>query len=373
MDDALRYSVVLAPQTFVQGYADILGRLDAQGLTRTRVRNSFDRPQTAFKGVNVSLMGRDADGKTLRLEIQFHTRRTFELKVQFHNDYKQEQSLYLAGASREQQHAALARAREAFEQVATPSGCASILDWDNEPPRTDRASTAAAAAARTAGTQPALGDLNWHVNQLTDGALATRQEVGPLLEAMGLAIVQNHSTPKQAASLRKKIERYQALDGMSLEQATARVRDAMRWVVQLPAERFAAGFGEAWQALEAKGLSVMRIKNGFAAPGTAYAGLNVIVRSAAGRDFEIQFHTDASLRARNASHRPYRTWQDQEVKIKREPDPAKRLQLEQANAQRLRGLKDRAAQVPLPVGVMSIASFSRLPKLPSVPATPADD
>ncbi|MDB0511657.1 Type III effector protein (Skwp 4) [Ralstonia solanacearum] len=373
VDDALRYSVVLVPQTFVQGYADILGRLDAQGLTRTRVRNSFDRAQTAFKGVNVSLMGRDAAGKTLRLEIQFHTRQTFALKVRFHNDYKQEQALYLAGASREQQHAALARAREAFEQVTTPPGCASILDWDNEPPRTDRASTAAAAAARTAGTQPALGDLNWHINQLTDGALATRQEVGPLLAAMGLAIVQNHSTPKHAASLRKKIERYQALDGMSLEQATARVRDAMRWVVQLPAERFTAGFGEAWQALEAKGLSVMRIKNGFAAPDTAYAGLNLIVRSAAGRDFEIQFHTDASLRARNASHRPYRTWQDQEVKIKREPDPAKRLPLEQANAQRLQGLKERAAQVPLPVGVKSIASFSRLPKLPSVQATPADE
>jgi len=97
------------------------------------------------------------------------------------------------------------------------------------------------------------------------------------------------------------------------------------------------------------------------------------VRSAAGRDFEIQFHTDASLRARNASHRPYRTWQDQEVKIKREPDPAKRLPLEQANAQRLQGLKERAAQVPLPVGVKSIASFSRLPKLPSVQATPADE
>ncbi|WP_039566634.1 hypothetical protein, partial [Ralstonia solanacearum] len=204
------------------------------------------------------------------------------------------------------QHAALARAREAFEQVATPPGCASILDWDNEPPRTDRASTAAAAAARTAGTQPALGGLNWHINQLTDGALATRQEVGPLLEAMGLAIVQNHSTPKHAASLRKKIERYQALDGMSLEQAAARVRDAMRWVVRLPAERFAAGFGEAWQALEAKGLRVMRIKNGFATPDTTYAGLNVIVRSAAGRDFEIQFHTEASLRIRSTSHRAYR-------------------------------------------------------------------
>ncbi|XVK68347.1 XopAD/skwp family type III secretion system effector [Ralstonia solanacearum] len=371
VDDALRYSVVLVPQTFVRGYADILGRLDAQGLTRTRVRNSFDQAQTAFKGVNVSLMGRDAAGKAMRLEIQFHTRQTFALKVQFHNDYKQEQALYLAGASRGQQHAALARAREAFEQVATPPGCASILDWDNEPPRTDHASTA--AAARTAGTQPARDDLNWHVNQLTDGALATRQEVGPLLEAMGLAIVKRHSAPKQAAALRKKIARYQALDGMSLEQATARVRDAMRWVVQLPAERFAAAFGEAWQALEAKGLSVMRIKNGFTAPDTAYAGLNVIVRSAAGRDFEIQFHTDASLRARNTNHRPYRTWQDQEVKIKREPDPAKRLPLEQANAQRLQGLKERAAQVPLPVGVKSIASFNRLPKLPSVQATPADE
>ncbi|AMP39895.1 hypothetical protein LBM2029_20155 (plasmid) [Ralstonia solanacearum] len=61
---------------------------------------------------------------------------------------------------------------------------------------------------------------------------------------------------------------------------------------------------------------------------TPYAGLNVIVRSAAGRDFEMPFHTEDSLRARDTGHRAYRTWQDQEMQARLEQEPAKRLSLQ---------------------------------------------
>lgn len=160
--------------------------------------------------------------------------------------------------------------------------------------------------------------------------------------------------------MRKKIERYQALKGLSLEQAAASVRDAMRWVVLLPADQFGAGFRQARQALEAKGLRIMRIRNGFAVLGTTYAGLNVIVRSPAGRDFEMQFHTEDSLRARNTSHPLYRAWQDQELRIGLEQDPAKRLRLQQANALRQQLRRERAAQVALPTGAKSIVDFDAL-------------
>ncbi|WP_247709138.1 hypothetical protein [Ralstonia solanacearum] len=71
VDDALRYSIVQPLETFAQGYTDILGRLDIHGVTRVRVRNSFVKPHAAFKGINVGLMGRDADGKTVRLKSSF--------------------------------------------------------------------------------------------------------------------------------------------------------------------------------------------------------------------------------------------------------------------------------------------------------------
>ncbi|MGD7386123.1 hypothetical protein, partial [Ralstonia pseudosolanacearum] len=214
--------------------------------------------------------------------------------------------------------------------------------------------------ASAAGTHPARDGLAGHVERVTAQARAIQREVTPLLEAIGLAIAKQHSTPKQASSVRKKIERYQALKGLSLEQAAASVRDAMRWVVLLPADQFGAGFRQARQALEAKGLRIMRIRNGFAVPGTTYAGLNVIVRSPAGRDFEMQFHTEDSLRARNTSHPLYRAWQDQELRIGLEQDPAKRLRLQQANAQRQQLRRERAAQVALPTGAKSIVDFDAL-------------
>ncbi len=358
IDDALRYSVVLDTQAFAQEYTEILGKLDAQGLTRMRVRNSFEKAHAAFKGVNVGFIGRDGDGNVVRLEIQFHTPQTFDLKERFHDDYKRAQTLRLDGANREQHYAALDPAREAFEQVVAPPGCENIMEWESDPPRMDRTVTAA-AAARSSGTPPALTALDAHVERLAKQAQTVRKEVGPLLDKIGLAIEAHHSVPKQAASIRKKIERYQVFGDLSIEQAAARIRDAMRWVVRLPAMGFATEFERALQALKAKGLQVVRINNGFAVADTTYAGLNVTLRTAPGLDFEMQFHTKDSLSARNTGHKRYREWQDREVAIKRERDRLKRQSLEQSNKQLLREIRKHAGGVPLPEGVQDIASFNK--------------
>ncbi|MGA3946360.1 XopAD/skwp family type III secretion system effector [Ralstonia nicotianae] len=360
--DTLRYSVVLPPETFVLGYAGILGILDAAGLTQTRVHNSFVKSNAAFKGVNVKLTGRDTGGNAIRLEIQFHTERTFELKERFHDAYKQTQAQQLAGASREDQLGALAEARRAFGEIATPQGCEHITDWETAPPHADRPRAPSAAAPRLAAAhaQTALGE---HVQRLAAQARIVHQEVGPLLAALethedlDLRVDKHHSVPKQTASIRKKIERYQVLEGLSLEQASARVRDAMRWIVLLPANRFGIRFAHARQRLEQQGLRVTRINNGFTAPDRTYAGLNVTWRTAAGSDFEIQFHTAQSLNTRNTSHKTYRKWQDLEVNIALAQDPAERQALQQANARLLSERKAQAAAVALPEGIQGIPSI----------------
>ncbi|MGC0016715.1 XopAD/skwp family type III secretion system effector [Ralstonia pseudosolanacearum] len=360
--DTLRYSVVLPPETFVLGYAGILGILDAAGLTQTRVHNSFVKSNAAFKGVNVKLTGRDTGGNAIRLEIQFHTERTFELKERFHDAYKQTQAQQLAGASREDQLGALAEARRAFGEIATPQGCEHITDWETAPPHADRPRAPSAAAPRLAAAhaQTALGE---HVQRLAAQARIVHQEVGPLLAALethedlDLRVDKHHSVPKQTASIKKKIERYQVLEGLSLEQASARVRDAMRWIVLLPANRFGIRFAHARQRLEQQGLRVTRINNGFTAPDTTYAGLNVTWRTAAGSDFEIQFHTAQSLNTRNTSHKTYRKWQDLEVNIALAQDPAERQALQQANARLLSERKAQAAAVALPEGIQGIPSI----------------
>ncbi|WP_409349092.1 XopAD/skwp family type III secretion system effector [Ralstonia syzygii] len=362
VSDTLRYSVVLPPETFVQGYTGILGMLDASGLTQTRVHNSFVKSNAAFKGVNVKLTGRDTGGNAIRLEIQFHTERTFEFKERFHDAYKQTQAQQLAGASREDQWGALAEARRAFGEIATPPGCEHITDWQIAPPHADRPHAPSAAAPRLAAAhaQTALGE---HVQRLAAQARIVHQEVGPLLAALethedlDLRVDKHHSVPKQTASIKKKIERYQVLEGLSLEQASARVRDAMRWIVLLPANRFGIRFAHARQRLEQQGLRVTRINNGFTAPDTTYAGLNVTWRTATGSDFEIQFHTEQSLNTRNTSHKTYRKWQDLEVNIALAQDPAERRALQQANARLLSERKAQAAAVALPEGIQDIPSI----------------
>lgn len=138
VDDALRYSVVLKPDAFAAGYVDIMGNFDRAGLIKTRVHNAFKTAGNTFKGINVKFMGRDAEGQSLCLEVQFHTDETFALKMRHHDSYKQAFALQINGASMEEQHACLAEAQEACRKVATPAGCEHIGDWNNEPPQVKR-------------------------------------------------------------------------------------------------------------------------------------------------------------------------------------------------------------------------------------------
>lgn len=135
VNDALRYSVVLKPDDFAAGYAEVLGNLDRAGLIKTRVHNAFKPAWDPFKGINVKFMGRDAAGQSVRLEVQFHTDETFALKMRYHDNYKQDFELQMQGASVEQRVACLEEARQACRQVATPAGCEHIGDWNNEPRR----------------------------------------------------------------------------------------------------------------------------------------------------------------------------------------------------------------------------------------------
>ncbi|KQV78905.1 type III effector protein skwp2 [Rhizobacter sp. Root1221] len=358
LNDALRYSIVLAPGHFAAGYASILRELDEQGLTKTLVHNAFVSPHPAFKGINVKFMGRDAEGQTLRVEVQFHTEETFELKERFHDDYKRESALRTKGASIEERRAQVAEAREACKGVATPPGCEHIEDWETELPRVDKRRASAAPSSAT-GTARAPTAMDVQVRQLMQGAGLTERQVTPILEGLALNVVRAHSVAKKAKSIEKKIHRLSVLEDITIEQAAARVHDAMRWVVLLPGDTFGAEAAQALKDLQARGLRVMRVNNGFAAREKTYAGLNVKLRTAQGLDFEIQFHTAESLHTRNTlTHKLYRRWQDKEVERRLASDPAQRQMLKEANAGLLLKLKAYADTVPMPAGVDLVKSVN---------------
>ncbi|WP_231410149.1 hypothetical protein [Ralstonia solanacearum] len=373
MNDTLRYSVVLEPDAFAAGYADIMGNLDRAGLIKTRVHNAFKPSWEAFKGINVKFIGRDAEGQSVRLEVQFHTDETFDLKTRYHDSYKQDFQLQMEGASIEQRLACTAEARQACKNVITPAGCERIEHWRSDPPLVKKPRLAT-QAARLPGAAASKRDdaVAAHIERLQREAGRIEREVGPLLRKLQLQVIEQHSVAKKAKSIDKKIRRVSLMNGIPLEQAADRVRDAMRWVVRLPHETFGAQAQEALAALKANGLRITRVNNGFAAKDRTYAGLNVKLQTWQGLDFEIQFHTADSLYTKQRTHKIYRQWQDKEVERAQASDPATQRALQQANAERLARLRTYASTVPMPVGAEAIASFDDAPRRRTRPSLPGE-
>ncbi|MHA6882714.1 XopAD/skwp family type III secretion system effector [Ralstonia pseudosolanacearum] len=360
VNDALRYSVVLKPDDFAAGYAEIMGNLDRAGLIKTRVHNAFKPDWDPFKGINVKFMGRDAAGQSVRLEVQFHTDETFALKMRYHDNYKQEFELQMQGASVEQRVACLEEARQACKQVVTPAGCEHIGDWNNEPPQVNKRRAQAKAAQLPSADAGKHSDaMATHVERLRQEAGRIEREVGPLLQTMELHVIHEHSVAKKAKSIEKKIQRLCVLNGITPDQAADRVHDAMRWIIQLPHETFGTHAVKALETLTANGLRIMGVNNGFMARSRTYAGLNVKLQTREALNFEIQFHTSDSLYTRNKTHKLYRQWQDTEVELRQATDPAQRQALQKANADRLAARRTYAATVPTPIGAGLIPSFER--------------
>ncbi|MFD2425665.1 hypothetical protein ACFSUI_18265 [Ralstonia solanacearum] len=209
-----------------------------------------------------------------------------------------------------------------------------------------------------------------HIERLQREAGRIEREVGPLLRKLQLQVIEQHSVAKKAKSIDKKIRRVSLMNGIPLEQAADRVRDAMRWVVRLPHGTFGAQAREALEALKANGLRITRVNNGFAAKDRTYAGLNVKLQTWQGLDFEIQFHTADSLYTKQRTHKIYRQWQDKEVERAQASDPATQRALQQANAERLARLRTYASTVPMPVGAEAIASFDDAPRRRTRPSLP---
>ncbi|AXV84016.1 type III effector protein (plasmid) [Ralstonia solanacearum] len=352
VNDALRYSVALLPQNFADGCRHIQAALDEQGHARVKLVNHFTKQYEPFSAVNVTL--RSPEGHLW--EIQFHTPQTFDLKEQFHDLYKRSHQLRLQGAPASQLHELTRPAREAFRAVPLPQGCEDILDWEAE-----HAGAALPAKKPKPVPKPSHADL---AERLHEAAKAIEPKITPVLRGL-LQRAQGHlhgdgptlhqHVFKKPASTRRKIDLLRQRLGLPLEQAAARVRDALRYEIVLEHQGFVATVQWVLQQLQSVGLKVMRVNNAFTVPDTTYAGLNVNLLSGE-RHFEIQFHTADSLRTKQKTHGLYE-------KLRRAVPPAmpshnglnppapERQGLEQQ-------LRSAAANVPRPERIETIVSVN---------------
>ena len=139
---------------------------------------------------------------------------------------------------------------------------------------------------------------------------------------------------KATKGLAKKISNYMN-QGLTLEQAVAKVKDSLRYTMSLDEEQYVMGLFAALKSLENKGHGIAEIKN-YWDDGDAYQGINVVIRHPDGFLYELQFHTPMSFEVKQANHDMYDEFQ-------KETDPEKRYDL-------FIRMSEAASQIPKPAG-----------------------
>ncbi|MBV6778668.1 XopAD/skwp family type III secretion system effector, partial [Xanthomonas euvesicatoria] len=365
VNDALRYSVVLEPQDFTAGLRAVLSALDDQGHARVKLTNQFTVYPPVFKAINVTL--RSPAGALW--EIQFHTPETFALKEHFHDLYKHAHALALGGASRAEQRELQAPALEAFKRVASPPGCEEIDDWQEE------TVPALASATPTPGSEqtPVNADAS-QAHRVFNVAAGKQASLTPVLttlaDGLGARLwgnvrydarqgrieqVQQAPFQKSVASIKDTIRRHLRA-GMTAEQATQSVGDALRYALELPSEGFVAKVQAAQDALRRQGMTCVKLKNYFTSGDGTYRGINASFTDAEGYAFEVQFHTAESFNAKAQTHLSYKRMQLAQTRLDKErqkprPDPVRQAKLTQEIAGHRQAMHEMTARVSEPARI----------------------
>jgi hypothetical protein len=147
--------------------------------------------------------------------------------------------------------------------------------------------------------------------------------------------------------LKEKVADRMRSKGHSPEEALARIPDVVRFTYQYGENAYAAGVQSDVQRLEAKGFTQLERRNTW--DDDQYKGINTRWREPeSGVMFEVQFHTQASLEAKELTHKAYeriRSITDQTPAADRETAELKEFQ-RRANS-----------MIPIPPGVADIDDY----------------
>jgi len=147
--------------------------------------------------------------------------------------------------------------------------------------------------------------------------------------------------------LKEKIADRMRSKGHTPEEALARIPDVVRFTYQYGETAYAAGVQRDVQRLEAKGFTQLERRNTW--DDDQYKGINTRWREPeSGVMFEVQFHTQASLEAKELTHKAYeriRSITDQTPAADRETAELKEFQ-RRANS-----------MIPIPPGVADLDDY----------------
>jgi hypothetical protein len=388
VNDALRYYAVFPEHAFGTRVREAVEGLARQGFACTKWTNSFT-PGAAYKAINAAFQ--TPEGGVF--ELQFHTRASFTVRLEGHKLYKQSQR---AGEGSVEQQAIKAQLRQAADVVVPQPPAlealsafedrlpAAVLPSSNgpKPPARQRIARPPRGMTKDAalkerleqGILPRTGQnirkfidanptdtLGQAMAALMSEALQMEAQVTPVLAELlapaggGLSHYKDCFKSKQA--LAEKLKRLCEKDDVDEEQAAAQINDALRYYAVLPAQGFGQQVRSVVDGLATQGFQCVKWTNTFV-PGARYKAINAAFQTAEGGVFELQFHTDASFKARRTGHRRYKESQ------RLEEGAPRRIQIEQA-------LLDLASGVEAPQGLAALAAFEH--SLPALPPQVASD
>lgn len=139
---------------------------------------------------------------------------------------------------------------------------------------------------------------------------------------------------KVAFDMRKK--------GISADEAFANVKDAIRYTLCYPDDRYTEGVYADCGRLVAEGFELVERRNSWT--HDEYKGINSRWRVPQNEQlFEVQFHTEASYQAKASTH-----WAYEKLRVGAPPDKQDELRQYQ---------RDVAARVPIPPGAPDIPDY----------------
>lgn len=140
----------------------------------------------------------------------------------------------------------------------------------------------------------ALADAKGHEREATSLVRGLGQATGGRMAGYDFRL-------KSESSLSRKLASDMADKGRTAAYASARIYDNLRYTLKFPAGQYTKGVEKTLANLRAQGYEVDRLKN-FWSGGKGYAGVNAVIRSPDGYRWELQFHTQDSLDAKDPSH-----------------------------------------------------------------------
>ena len=145
---------------------------------------------------------------------------------------------------------------------------------------------------------------------------------------------------KSEDSLTRKIQTDAADDGITVEEAAAKIADILRYTLCIQDDEYASTVNATLKALTDAGCTVVKFKNTWG--GLGYKGINTQLKTSSGYIFELQFHTPDSFKAKEEEHEYY--------EIKRDPSTSDK------ERERLQKLSSEIyQQVPIPKGATELS------------------